>query len=135
MARRIVIVEDNDSIARYLRFVLEHEGGYEVIETQDGDEAVELAGDPATAAVLMDVTLRSTQCHGRFVDGVELTRIMKADPAARGVPVVLATAHAMAGDRERLLRDSGADAFIVKPVPSVNHLLAILARVERPRPV
>ena len=70
---RVVIVEDNESIAKYLRYVLEHEGGYDVVETQSGDEVVDLAREPATAIVLMDVSLRSTQYRGRFVDGLELT--------------------------------------------------------------
>jgi CheY-like chemotaxis protein len=53
------------------------------------------------------------------VNGVDLCRLLKSDPATRGVPVMLATAHAMRGDAETLLAESGADDYVSKPV--VDH--------------
>jgi len=133
MSARIVMVEDTASVARYFRYVLEHEGRYTVVETASGDNLVELARDPTTAMLLLDVSLRSTRYRGRPVDGVALARIVKADPNASDVPIVLTTAHAMAGDRDRLLRDSGADTLVTKPVHSSDYLLAVVADALRRR--
>jgi CheY-like chemotaxis protein len=53
------------------------------------------------------------------VSGVDLCRRLKSDPATVGVPVVLATAHAMRGDAESLIAESGADDYVAKPI--VDH--------------
>ena len=127
--KRVLIVEDNDAFARYVRYVLEHSGAYAVAVTQSGEEALRLARESQTVAALLDVSLRATRYGDRFVDGVELARILKADPGASHVPIVIVTAHAMAGDEERFLHDSGADAFLRKPIVDPNELVALLARL------
>ena len=50
------------------------------------------------------------------MDGIRITQLLKENPLSQPVPVVLVTAHAMRGDREVFLRDSGADGYIAKPV-------------------
>jgi CheY-like chemotaxis protein len=50
------------------------------------------------------------------VDGLVLSRLIKDDPATAHIPVLLATAHAMEGDRERFLTASGADDYLQKPI-------------------
>ena len=127
--RRIVVVEDNESVAKFFRYVLEHNGAYTVAITESGDEAVSLAREADTMAVLVDVSLRATQHAGRFIDGIELSRILKEDPQTSRVPVIIATAHVMAGDRERFLRESKADGFLRKPVVDPQDLLSLLSRV------
>ena len=126
--KRIVIVEDNASIAKYFRYVLEH-AGYTAAITESGDEAVRLARDAETAALLVDVSLRSTQYAGRYVDGIDLSRILKGDERTARVPVIIATAHVMSGDRERFLQESKADGFVRKPVVDPNDLLLLLSRL------
>lgn len=113
--KRVIIVEDNASVAKYFRYVLEHEG-YTAAVTESGDEVVLLARQPDTVAVLVDVSLRATQHAGRYIDGLELSRILKDDEQTARVPVIIATAHVMAGDRERFLQESKADGFLRKPV-------------------
>jgi CheY-like chemotaxis protein len=54
------------------------------------------------------------------VNGVDLCRILKGDPATAGTPVLLATAHAMRGDQVALMRDSGADDYVAKPI--IDHV-------------
>jgi CheY-like chemotaxis protein len=49
------------------------------------------------------------------IDGWEVTRQLKADPATRAIPVIALTAHAMAGDREQALA-AGCDDFDIKPI-------------------
>lgn len=123
--KRVVIVEDNASVAKYFRYVLEHEG-YTAAITESGDEAVSLARDADTVAVLVDVSLRATQYAGRYIDGVELSRVLKDDEQTARVPVIIATAHVMSGDRERFLRESRADGFIRKPVVEPNQLVSLV---------
>lgn len=126
--RRIVIVEDDALVAKYLKYVLDQDGLYDdVVVTESGDEALALARDPATVAFIVDVSLRGTQLDGRYIDGIELTRALKGDPTAAHLPVIVATAHAMAGDRERFLRESGADGFIRKPITDPSEVRALIA--------
>jgi len=124
-----VIVEDDALVAKYLKYVLDQDGQYDVVVTESGDEVLAFARDSTTAVLIVDVSLRSTQLDGRYVDGLELTRAVKADPAAARLPVVVATAHAMAGDRERFLRESGADAFIRKPITDPGEVRSLIAEL------
>jgi CheY-like chemotaxis protein len=126
--KRVVIVEDNDSIAKYFRYLLEHEG-YTATITESGDEAVALAEHVDTVAVLVDVSLRATQYQGRYIDGIELSRILKEGETTARVPVIIATAHVMSGDRERFLRESRADGFLRKPVVDPQDVLSLLTRL------
>jgi two-component system, cell cycle response regulator DivK len=65
--------------------------------------------------VLLDVSLNNSEWEGRSINGVELCRMLK-EKSPRRLAVLLATAHAMSGDRERLLQSSGADGYLEKPV-------------------
>lgn len=127
--KRVVIVEDNESIAKYFRYLLEHDGAYTTAITESGDEAVRLAREVETVAVLVDVSLRSTQYAGRYVDGIELSRILKEDEQTARVPVIIATAHVMSGDRERFLTESRADGFLRKPIVDPHEVLSLLNRL------
>lgn len=131
--KRVVIVEDNDSVAKYFRYVLEHGGVYVTAITESGDEAVKLARDVETVAVLVDVSLRATQYEGRYIDGIALSRILKEDAATAHLPVIIATAHVMSGDRERFLAESRADGFLRKPVVDPQEVLSLLGRLTSGR--
>ena len=132
--KRVVIVEDNASVAKYFRYVLEHEG-YTAVLTESGDEAIKLAGEVETVAVLVDVSLRATQYKGRYIDGIELSRILKEDVTTAHVPVIIATAHVMSGDRERFLTESRADGFLRKPVVDPHEVLSLLEELTSRRTV
>jgi two-component system, cell cycle response regulator DivK len=127
--KRVVIVEDNESVAKFFRYVLEHNGAYAAAITESGDEAVSLARQKDTVAVLVDVSLRATQYAGRYIDGIELSRTIKEDEHSSHVSVIIATAHVMAGDRERFLRESKADGFVRKPVVDPQDLLSLIAKL------
>ena len=126
---RIVVVEDDTLVGKYLKYVLESQGHYDVVVTESGDEAVALANDASTAALILDVSLRNTQLDGRAVDGLELSLTIKSNPATSRVPVILATAHTMAGDRERFLRESLANGFIRKPFTDSTEVLSLIAQL------
>jgi CheY-like chemotaxis protein len=66
------------------------------------------------------------------VDGIFITRLLKADPATAGIPVILATAHAMTGDRERFMAETGAEHYLAKPIHDPD---AFLEQVRRALPV
>ncbi len=77
--KRVVIVEDNEVVAKYLRYVLE-QAGYVVSVTESGDEAMTLARRPETLAILVDVSLRSTQYEGRRIDATANGSFMSLEP-------------------------------------------------------
>lgn len=116
---QVIVVEDDAHNAVLFRKLFEKRLGCAVLLTESPAELFERLRAGHVALVLMDVSLRGSAWEGRPVNGVELCRRIKADPALAGVPVLLATAHAMRGDAERLLAESGADAYVAKPV--VDH--------------
>ena len=104
---RILLVEDNEMNRDMLSRRLERKG-YEVLLAVDGREGVERAGAEAPDLVLMDMSLP-------VLDGWEATRILKAAPATRGIPVIALTAHAMSSDRAKAL-EAGCDDYDTKPI-------------------
>ena len=131
--KRVVIVEDNESVAKFFRYVLEHDSAYRTAITESGDEAVALSREPETVALLIDVSLRATQYQGRHIDGLQLSRIIKEDPASAHVSVIIATAHVMSGDRERFMSESKADGFLRKPLVDPRELLSLVAKLTSGR--
>ncbi len=116
MAERILIVEDDPINIRYMQVVLTRKGGFEVVVSEDVEEILKLAKEDGLTCIIMDVSLTNSQWQGENVDGVFITKLLKADPTSAKVPVMLATAHAMSGDREKFLRDSGAEGYLSKPI-------------------
>jgi two-component system, cell cycle response regulator DivK len=115
----ILVVEDDHVNALLFRMLLEKRGGHQVTVTESPDEVFRLVRAGAVDAVIMDVSLSHSRHEGVPVSGVELCRMLKADPETAAVPVLLATAHAMRGDAEKLLSESGADDYVAKPI--VDH--------------
>ena len=76
----------------------------------------------------MDVSLKNTRVDGDKVDGVELTRRIRSLPGGVGLPVILLTAHAMKGDRERLLFESSANDYVAKPIIDQRGLVELVRR-------
>ncbi len=115
---RILSVDDNDAIrysfARYLR-----DGGYEVIEARTGTEALELArSNPAL--ITLDI-------HLPDMDGYEICRRLKDDPATRDIPILhISASFVEAGDRVRGL-EGGADAYLSEPVDRLELLATVKA--------
>jgi CheY-like chemotaxis protein len=99
-----------------------------VTVTESPDQVLALVRSGDVGLVLMDVSLSNSRHQGRSVNGVDLCQVLKSSPDTAGVPVVLATAHAMRGDEESLLAESGADDYLSKPV--VDHA-EFAARIGR----
>ena len=104
---RILIVEDNPANMKLLSFVLGSRG-YDVRTAVDAREALEVLQDFAPQLILMDVQLPG-------MDGLELTRRLKADPKTREIVVVAVSAYAMKGDEQKA-RDAGCDGYVTKPI-------------------
>jgi two-component system cell cycle response regulator DivK len=103
----VLVVDDNGVNVELACFVLTA-AGFEVRGAADAAEA-----QRCIAACRPDLILMDIQMPG--MDGLALTRLIKADPALRGVAVVAFTACAMAGD-EALMRAAGCDGYLSKPI-------------------
>ena len=107
MAKRILVVEDND-LNRKLFCDLLRANGFAVEPVADGDVVIERARQFVPNLVIMDIQLPT-------VSGLELIEAMKADATLRAIPVLAVTAYAGKGDEERI-RQAGADGYLAKPV-------------------
>ena len=98
-------------------------GGHAVEITEDGDEVLARCASGEIDAVVMDVSLASTRVEGERLDGVRLIRLLEERCPGGRPPVLLMTAHAMRGDRSRLLAASGAEDYIAKPIVDHHELV------------
>ena len=115
---RVLIVEDNSVNLELVFDILESEG-YTVSAVTDGREALIHVRQFRPHVILMDIQLPG-------MDGLAVTRLLKADPETRGIPVIALTAHAMRGDEETIAK-AGCDEYIAKPV-HIRQLRAAVAR-------
>ena len=114
----ILAVDDTPANLRLVRVLLTQEG-YEVRTATDAEEALALLETFHPRLVLMDVQLPG-------MDGLTLTRRLKADPATRDIVVVALTSYAMKGDAERALA-AGCDGYVSKPIDT-RSLPGVIAR-------
>ena len=105
-AARVLIVDDHPATVELTKFVLDA-AGFVVESTTDASHAMLLI-----AAFRPDLILMDIQMPG--IDGLELTRRLKAEPSMRHIVVVAFTAFAMKGDEARM-RAAGCDGYIAKP--------------------
>ncbi|HKQ60067.1 MAG TPA: response regulator [Candidatus Polarisedimenticolaceae bacterium] len=110
-AEPILIVDDNPVNLKLARVLLTAEG-YAVTIAQDADEALAALERFRPRVILMDVQLPG-------MDGLELTRRLKADPATREIVILAMTAYAMKGDDEKALA-AGCDGYLSKPIDTRN---------------
>ena len=106
MTNVILIVEDESRNLTLLRDLLQV-SGYSTIEATDGEKGVELAKASKPDLILMDVQMPE-------MDGLEATRILKADTTTGNIPVLALTSYAMKGDKEKIL-EVGCDGYLAKP--------------------
>lgn len=124
--RTVLVVEDDALVAKFYRMALERAGGFTCMVTENVQEMVDAVEADRVHVAVLDVSLRGTEWQGRPIDGVELARVLKQQAlkhTGRPLPILLATAHAMTGDRERLLAASGADDYLEKPVFEAEQLV------------
>ena len=129
MSNRILLVEDDPINVKFIKVVLAKKGGFEVVHTEDVSEILALARAGDLAAIIMDVSLTRSTWEGQKVDGLAITKLLKADETCRHIPVLLATAHAMYGDREKFLIDTGAEGYFPKPIHDPDAFVAAVRGV------
>lgn len=104
---RILVVDDNPTNLKLASDVLEFEG-HEVLRAIDAEQAQDILRETVPDLILMDIALPG-------MDGLTLTRRLKADARTRHVPIVALTAFAMKGDDQKA-REAGCDGYITKPI-------------------
>lgn len=123
MKPRVLIVDDEPSIVLSLEFLLT-QAGYDVIVAGTGPDALRLARDHAPDLALLDVMLPG-------VDGFEVCRAIRADPAIAAMRILMLTARGREGEAARGLA-LGADAYLIKPFGTRELMEAVRALLERP---
>ena len=115
----ILLVEDNADNQEIYRIILAHHG-HTVIQAWDGAAGVRMAREHRPDLILMDLTMP-------VIDGLEATRMLKADPATAAIPVIALTAHAMQDDLAAA-EAAGCVAYLAKPA-APQHVAAEVGRV------
>jgi len=107
MSARIVVIEDNPANLDLMTYLL-RAFKYEPLCALDGEQGLALVRKERPEVVICDLQLPR-------MDGFEVRRRLKEDPATAAIPVIAVTAFAMVGDRDRVLR-AGFDGYIGKPI-------------------
>jgi len=107
MPKKILIVEDNQDNRELVVKVLRNKG-FDLAEAADGEEAIEKAVSEKPDLILLDISLPK-------LDGYEVVKRLKSMEEFREIPVVAFTAHAMKGDREKVIAE-GFEGYISKPI-------------------
>jgi CheY-like chemotaxis protein len=120
---RVLIVDDNPTNLKLVAYLV-RANGYDVDTAGDAEAAL-----AAIAANRPDVILMDLQLPG--IDGLELTRRLKADPATKDISIIAVTAYAMKGDEEKAL-EAGCDDYVTKPIDT-RALPELIARRAKGR--
>ncbi len=118
LGKTILIVDDNATNLKLARILLQGEG-YQVRTAADAEEALCLLKTFTPRLILMDIQLPG-------MDGLELTRRLKADSATKDIVILALTAYAMKGDEEKA-RAAGCDGYVAKPI-DIETLPGVIAQ-------
>src|SRR5262252_2942400 len=117
MSASIVVVEDQMDNRQILRDLLGN-AGYQLVEAENGEEALAAVARQRPDLILMDIQLP-------VMDGYETTRRIRADPESKAIPIIAVTSYALTGDEAKALA-AGCNAYITKPYSP----RALLAKVR-----
>jgi two-component system, cell cycle response regulator DivK len=117
MRKCILVVEDQEDNRQILRDLLTS-GGFDMIEAENGADAITAAQANRPDLILMDIQLP-------ILDGYEATRRIKADPALKSIPIIVVTSYALSGDEDKARR-AGCDDYVAKPFSP----RALLAKIK-----
>jgi CheY-like chemotaxis protein len=118
MGSRILVIEDNEPNLELMTYLL-NAFGHTTIAARDGEQGVAVALQDLPDLILCDLALPR-------MDGYDVARLLKAEPALRSVPLIAVTASAMVGDRDKVIA-AGFDGYISKPITPET----FVAEVER----
>ncbi len=106
MSKRILVIEDHEDNRQIMNDTLSA-ASFEVIEAVTGDAGVAMTESERPDLILMDIQLPG-------IDGYEATRLIKAKPALRHIPIIAVTSYALSGDKVKA-KEAGCDAYLAKP--------------------
>ena len=121
MEKTVLIVEDNELNMKLIQHLLTI-GKYRVLKAGSAEEGIDLARENRPNLILMDVQLPG-------MDGLDATRVIKSDPATKGIPVVALTSFAMTGDEQKAF-EAGCMGYITKPISTRSFLQEISVFIE-----
>ncbi|RJE87236.1 phosphate regulon transcriptional regulator PhoB [Paracoccus onubensis] len=121
----VLVVEDENAQREVLQYNLEAEG-FEVVVADNGEDALLLVQEEQPDLLVLDWMLPR-------VSGIEVCRQVKADPATRGIPIIMLSARSEETDRVRGL-ETGADDYVVKPYSVVELMARLRTQLRRTRP-
>ncbi len=119
MSKVIMTVDDSASVRQMVSFTLKG-AGYEVLEAVDGKDALSKLGGSGLHMVLTDLNMPN-------MDGIELIKTLRSDPAYKFIPIVMLTTESQA-EKKQEGKTVGATGWIVKPF-NPEQLLAVLKKV------
>ena len=118
--KKILLVEDNEVNRRLAGFLLRSHG-YQVREATTAAAAFEMVEKERPDLIVMDIQLPG-------MDGLEITRKLKEQPATAAIPVIAVTSFAMKGDKERALA-AGCAGYVTKPIDKNTFIQEVAAHV------
>lgn len=121
---RVLVVEDDESLRDYFRFVLEN-SGHRVDAVGDGQTALDVCRQTLPDLVFLDVMIPE-------VNGYEVCHRLKSDDKTKGIKVVMVTAKGFSADRQQA-KDVGADGYLAKPVSPLE-MVEVVKTVLPPPP-
>jgi CheY-like chemotaxis protein len=121
MRKSVLVVEDNELNMKLLQHLLTV-GEYQVLKAGTAEEGLVIARENRPDIILMDVQLPG-------MNGLDATRLIKADPAMCTIPVVALTSFAMSGDEQKAY-DAGCRGYITKPISTRTFLQDLSVYIE-----
>ncbi|GAB2932946.1 response regulator [Micromonospora polyrhachis] len=118
----ILVVDDDEDIARFVEFNLELHG-FDVVRASDGQEALELVEQRRPDLAIVDLMMPR-------IDGLELTRRLRANPLTTALPVIMLTAKGMTVDKVHGLT-AGADDYVIKPFDTAELIARVSSTLRR----
>jgi CheY-like chemotaxis protein len=119
---KILVVDDNATNLKLVTYLLSSPS-YEVRTASDAEQALALLQSFEPDLILMDIQLPD-------IDGLELTRRLKADPRTEKTTIIAVTAYAMKGDEEKALA-AGVDAYVCKPIQKESFRRIVAEHLEK----
>ncbi len=117
MSAAILVIEDNADNMKLFRWTLE-DAGYDFTGVETAEEGLAILKKNLYDLVVMDIALPG-------IDGMEATRLLRADPQFESLPIIAVTAHAIKEQSDAIL-ESGVSTIVTKPIDE-DHFLATIA--------
>lgn len=118
---KILVVDDSESIRELLAITLES-AGYEVVKSNDGEDALLQINKQEFKLVITDLNMPK-------VDGIELVKAIRSKENLLGMPILLLTTESQANKKEEA-KKAGATGWIIKPFAQ-DKLLSVVQKVTR----